>query len=166
MKNIFFVAIAGYLLTANAISAQVKKAEIIATGLTCSMCSNAIYKQLNTIAGVDSVITDLNTNTFVVYLKSDNKYAPNLFKENIEKAGFFIGSLVVTVPGSVINGNNPQFIPLGKSSPTNGEEIAIKIFDEGYVTQKEHKKYLKTYASVETYTKRKPDIFHYKIESK
>ena len=166
MKNIFFITLACCILTANATHAQVKKAEIIATGLTCSMCSNAIYKQLNTIVGVDSVLTDLNTNTFTVFLKPDNKYAPNLFKENIEKAGFFIGSLIVTVPGSVISGNANQFIPLGKNSPINEEEISIKIFDEGYVTQKEHKKYLKTFASVGTYSQNKADVFHYKIENK
>ena len=166
MKKKIYIAIASCILTANVIYAQVKKAEIIATGLTCSMCSNAIYKQLNTIVGVDSVLTDLNTNTFTVFLKPDNKYAPNLFKENIEKAGFFIGSLIVTVPGSVISGNANQFIPLGKGSPINEEEISIKIFDEGYVTQKEHKKYLKTFASVGTYAQKKPDVFHYKIEAK
>ncbi|MFN6071294.1 MAG: heavy-metal-associated domain-containing protein, partial [Bacteroidota bacterium] len=69
MKKKIFIAIASCILTANVIYAQVKKAEIIATGLTCSMCSNAIYKQLNTIVGVDSVLTDLNTNTFTVFLK-------------------------------------------------------------------------------------------------
>jgi copper chaperone CopZ len=166
MKNIFLITLASFLLAANTTFAQVKKAEIIATGLTCSMCSNAIYKQLNTIVGVDSVLTDLNTNTFTVFLKPDNKYAPSLFKENIEKAGFFIGSLIVTVPGSVITGNADQFIPLGKGSPLSEEEISIKIFDEGYVTQKEHKKYLKTFASVGTYAQKKPDVFHYKIENK
>lgn len=166
MKKIIFIAIGSFLLTANIVFAQVKKAEIIATGLTCSMCSNAIFKQLNTIVGVDSVLTDLNTNTFTVFLKPDNKYAPSLFKENIEKAGFFIGSLIVTVPSSVVSGNANQFIPLGKGSPVIEEEISIKIFDEGYVTQKEHKKYLKTYASVGTYAQKKADVFHYKIENK
>lgn len=165
MKKIV-LAIGSFLLTANIVFAQVKKAEIIATGLTCSMCSNAIFKQLNTIVGVDSVLTDLNTNTFTVFLKPDNKYAPNLFKENIEKAGFFIGSLIVTVPAAVITENANQFIPLGKFSPNSGEEISIRIFDEGYVTQKEHKKYLKTFASIGTYKLKKPDVFHYKIDNK
>jgi copper chaperone CopZ len=46
--------------------AQISKAEIIATGLTCSMCSNAINKQLKTLPEVVTVETDLNTNTFTV----------------------------------------------------------------------------------------------------
>ena len=166
MKNIFFIAIVNVLLTMNASFAQVRKAEILATGLTCSMCSNAIYKQLSSITGVDSVLTDLNTNTFTVFLKPDNKYAPNIFKENIEKAGFFIGSLIVTMPSSVVKENASQFIPIGKFSPGEEKELAIKIFDEGYITQKEYKKWSKTLASVETYSSKKPDIFHFKLENK
>ena len=52
MKSIFFIAIVNVLLTMNASFAQVRKAEILATGLTCSMCSNAIYKQLTTLEHV------------------------------------------------------------------------------------------------------------------
>lgn len=166
MKKIFFIALVNVLLTMNPSFAQVRKAEILATGLTCSMCSNAIYKQLSSIKGVDSVLTDLNTNTFTVFLKPDNKYAPNIFKENIEKAGFFIGSLIVTMPASVVKENASQFIPIGKFSPGEEKELAIKIFDEGYITQKEYKKWSKTLASVETYSSKKPDIFHFKLENK
>jgi hypothetical protein len=35
--------------------AQMQKAEIKATGLTCSMCSNAINKQLKAMSGVTTV---------------------------------------------------------------------------------------------------------------
>ena len=50
-------------------NAQIIKAEIRATGLTCSMCSNAINKQLKSMTEVVNVETDLNTNTFTVTLK-------------------------------------------------------------------------------------------------
>jgi hypothetical protein len=46
-------------------NAQISKVEIRATGLTCSMCSNAIYKQLESIPEVETVETDLNTNTLL-----------------------------------------------------------------------------------------------------
>ena len=62
------------------------------------MCSNAINKQLKATVGVDSVSTDLNTNTFTVYFKKESKVMPKVLKEGVEKAGFFIGSLVITVP--------------------------------------------------------------------
>jgi copper chaperone CopZ len=166
MKNIFFIALVHVLLAASNSFAQIKKAEILATGLTCSMCSNAIYKKLSTISGVDTVLTDLNTNIFTVYLHPDNKYAPNIFKENIEKAGFFIGSLKVTMPASAIKDRTDQFIPIGKFEPGEDSELSIKIFDEGYITQKEYKKWSKTLASIESYAAKKPNKYHFKLEGK
>jgi len=47
-------------------NAQITKVEIMATGLTCSMCSNAINKQLKTIDEVENVDIDLNKNLFIV----------------------------------------------------------------------------------------------------
>ena len=83
-------------------NAQIVKAEIRATGLTCSMCSNAINKQLKSMPEVANVETDLNTNTFTVTLKEGNSLTPKVFKEKVEKAGFFIGSLVLTTKTETI----------------------------------------------------------------
>ena len=84
------------MVFANA-EAQITKAEIVATGLTCSMCSNAINKQLKSLTEVDSVVIDLNTNTFVVHLKKEAMISPRILKERVEKAGFFVGSMIVTM---------------------------------------------------------------------
>lgn len=70
-------------------NAQISKAEIRATGLTCSMCSNAINKQLKSLPEVVNVETDLNTNTFTVTLVEGNTLSPKIFKEKVEKAGFY-----------------------------------------------------------------------------
>jgi copper chaperone CopZ len=67
--------------------AQISKAEIIATGLTCSMCSNAINKQLKTLPEVVTVETDLNTNTFTVTLKEGNDLSQKYLRKS-GKAGF------------------------------------------------------------------------------
>lgn len=73
--NIKFIAVALVLLLTGVNSyAQTTKVEIMATGLTCSMCSNAINKQLKSYTEVDSIGTDLNTNTFTVYFKKTNHY--------------------------------------------------------------------------------------------
>ena len=71
-------------------NAQIVKAEIRATGLTCSMCSNAINKQLKSMPEVADVATDLNTNTFTVMLKEGNDLNPKVFKDKVEKALFFL----------------------------------------------------------------------------
>ncbi len=61
-------------------NAQIAKVEIMATGLTCSMCSNAINKQLKTLAEVEKVDIDLNKNLFLITLKKDNQLTPKTFR--------------------------------------------------------------------------------------
>ena len=76
---------------------QITKAEIVATGLTCSMCSNAINKQLKALPQVENVATNLDTNTFTVTLKKKNNITPQQLKQSVEKAGFFVGSMIITL---------------------------------------------------------------------
>lgn len=163
MKNINTLKIiVALLLIVNAtnVKAQIIKAEIRATGLTCSMCSNAINKQLKTLTQVVNVETDLNTNTFTVTLSKDNDLTPNVFKEKVEKAGFFIGSLIITVPTIMTNSNAYIFV---EKENTNTEELQIKILDKGYVTDKEYKKLMKSLKKIESYSLNNEDDYHIKI---
>lgn len=173
MKNINlkFIGIACFVLMTSVKSySQISKAEIIATGLTCSMCSNAINKQLKATVGVDSVSTDLNTNTFTVYFKKESKIKPRVLKEGVEKAGFFIGSLVITVPtenlkieeDKTISLNGSTFVLLNEEIKKNNGETKLKIYDKGYVTQKEHKKLLKTFSKTVSYPVENEDDYHIK----
>lgn len=141
-------------------NAQIVKAEIRATGLTCSMCSNAINKQLKTVPEVVNVEIDLNSNTFTVTLKEGNELSPKIFKEKVEKAGFFIGSLVVTAKPETIAKNSYILV---NDRPNNVTEIQFQVVDKGYVTEKEYKKLSKSYKNVETYASNNEDDFHIKI---
>ena len=171
MKNINFIAIAClFLITSIKSYSQISKAEIIATGLTCSMCSNAINKQLKATVGVDSVSTDLNTNTFTVYFKKESKIMPRILKEGVEKAGFFIGSLVITIPtenlkiegDKTISLNGSTFVLLSEELKNSNGETKLKVYDKGYVTQKEHKKLLKTFSKTASYPLDNEDDYHIK----
>ncbi len=144
--------------------AQISKIEIQATGLTCSMCSNAINKQLKSLSEVENVTTDLNTNTFVVYLKPNNSVTPKTIKDSVEKAGFFIGTMVVTLDSAYLNSNDARFIPLEEKATTDAKEIKISVLNKGYVTQKEFKKLVKKYAKNTSYSSLNPEVFHYKLE--
>lgn len=158
----FIIVVLLALVSRTASYSQISKAEIRATGLTCSMCSNAINKQLKKITEVDSVTTDLNTNTFVVYLKKENALSPKVFKESVEKAGFFVGSLEVTMATDQLK-SNPNYI-LADAKEINSNDVAVvRILDKGYVTEKEHKKLLKTYSKTATYALNNEDDFHIKI---
>ena len=168
MKNKFFLII---LLFGFSISnAQIVKAEIIATGLTCSMCSNAINKQFKALAQVDKVETDLNTNTFTVFLKKDANITPRILKERVEKAGFFVGSMVVTMSfenlkisdNFSVNQDNLSLVFIDSKAKTLNGETRVKILDKGFVTQKEYKKLSKLYAKYPSYAFENEDNYHLK----
>lgn len=173
MKNINLksIGIACLILMTSVESySQISKAEIMATGLTCSMCSNAINKQLKATIGVDSVSTDLNTNTFTVYFKKESKIMPKVLKEGVEKAGFFIGSLIITMPAEslkteankTISVNGSTFVLLNEELINSNGETKVRVFDKGYVTQKEHKKLLKTFSKTASYSLDNDDDYHIK----
>lgn len=141
-------------------NAQIVKAEIRATGLTCSMCSNAINKQLKSMPEVANVETDLNTNTFTVTLKESNNLSPKTFKEKVEDAGFFIGSLLITAKPELIS--NGSYILMNTNSNKSGD-IKFQVLDKGYVTEKEFKKLSKSNKDVATYSANDEDDFHIKF---
>jgi len=160
--NTYILLVSIVLLVSTTANAQISKVEIRATGLTCSMCSNAINKQFKKLAEVDSVATDLNTNTFVVYLKKDNKLSPNVFKESVEKAGFFVGSFEVTMPLEQLKSNS-NYILIEANEAKSNNEVVVRIFDKGYVTEKEYKKLLKSYSKTATYALNNEADYHIKI---
>ena len=159
------------LLSFNApLTAQISKAEIVATGLTCSMCSNAINKQLTAMTDVDSVGIDLNTNTFTVYLKKNNTVTPKLFKQRVEKAGFFIGSLVLTMAFDNLKVDNNVAVKkegyvlifVETKTKTLTGETKVKVLDKGYITLKEHKKMAKSLSKLPSYAVENEDDYHLK----
>ena len=159
--NIKYSALIVLMVMFSAVSnAQISKAEIVATGLTCSMCSNAINKQLKSMPEVKDVEIDLNSNTFIVSLAENNSLSPSIFKEKVEKAGFFIGSLIVTVDAETLKKNSFVVVD-GKES--KNKEVQIQVLDKGYVTDKEFKKLSKSYKNSSTYAMNNEKDFHIKI---
>ena len=160
INNIYLLVGAVIMLVSTNTYAQIVKAEIRATGLTCSMCSNAINKQLKSLPEVVNVETDLNTNTFTVTLAEANTLSPKVFKDKVEKAGFFIGSLVLTTKAETIK--QGAYVLVNNAS-SNNTEVQIQILDKGYVTEKEFKKLSKSLKNIVTYNSTNEDDFHIKI---
>ena len=158
--NIKFIAVALVLLLTGVKSySQTTKVEIMATGLTCSMCSNAINKQLKSYTEVDSIGTDLNTNTFTVYFKKDKSLQPKVLKNAVEKAGFFVGSMVLTAKfhtdkiedNTTLKIDDATYNFIDIKNPVAHAEAKYRILNKGFVTQKEYKKLLKSYAKYPAY---------------
>ncbi len=149
MKPLVKTMVATFLLLSINSFSQIVKTEIVATGLTCSMCSNAINKQLKKNSEVEKVTTDLNSNTFTIFFKENAKTTPQNLKESIQKAGFFVGEMKVTyqvkkqktIPNKMITLDNIQVVTLNEKPLLINGLVVFKIFNQGYLIQKEFKKF-------------------------
>jgi copper chaperone CopZ len=86
MKNIFMLVA---IFISMATKAQVMKVYLQASGLTCSMCSNAINKSLKTLDFVDKIDADVKRYTFELSFKSNSSVDFGKIKRKVEDAGFF-----------------------------------------------------------------------------
>ena len=73
--------------------AQIKSAEILASGLTCSMCSKAIYKALDKIPFVDTVKVNIETSTYIVDFKKGETVQIEQLRDAVYDAGFAIDKM-------------------------------------------------------------------------
>ncbi len=146
MKKI--IIIITILLIVKGTKAQIIKAELIATGLTCSMCSFATQKQLQTITFIDSIATDLNHTTFILFFKKDAIVDFVTIKNKVEDAGFSVGSLICTFvfSGQKVENNfhyqyqNTLFHFMETKPQILNGKVRLKIIDKGFLSAKEFKK--------------------------
>lgn len=146
MKNIISALL--FLLVGLGSKAQFNKAELQASGLTCSMCSNAINKALKTLPFVESVQTDLNKNLFTIVFKKDLQPDFDAISKKVEDAGFAVAKFWVS--GNVkdlsidpdthveLNGLNLHFMNV-KPQTLNGP-ARFQVIDRHFVLAKDYKK--------------------------
>lgn len=128
--------------------AQVKKISLQASGLTCSMCSNSIFKSLKTVDFIDKVEPDIKTSTFDISLKPGSAVDFDLLRKKVEDAGFFVASFRVTMEfdkqalanDSHVEMNGLLFHFLNISNQTLDGEQTVKLLDKGFVPVKEYKR--------------------------
>ncbi len=149
MKKLMIQLLCVVLLTVSAkTQAQISKVTIQASGLTCSMCSKAIYKSLKSLDAVDSVAPVIKNSSFEVYFKQGGIADFDALKAKVEDAGFFVAKFYavllfsntaaakdahVTVDGKTLHLLN------AKGQVLDGEKT-IRIVDKGFVSSKEYKK--------------------------
>jgi len=145
MKKIFFAFAFLFFIKANA---QVTKVSLQASGLTCSMCSNAINKALKTLDFVEKVQADVSSSTFAIIIKPGSTVNFDLLKKKVEDAGFFVASMVVTLNVNQVDVSNDAHVDIEGTmfhflntdkKQLNGE-TSFKILDKGFVSAKEFKK--------------------------
>ncbi len=131
-----------------AASAQIKSAKLQASGLTCSMCSNAINQALESLPFVEKVISNIKESSFSISFKPEAAVSIDELREKVEEAGFSVAdlSLVIDLTGVVLkpdthlqaSGFNFHILKTDVSTGTSNHRI--KLVDKGFVTNKIFKK--------------------------
>ncbi len=136
------------LVLSFSVQAQVTKVFLQASGLTCSMCSRAIYKSLTTLNFVDSVEANIKNSTFDVKIKPGFAADFDQLKQMVEDAGFSVTSFLAVVQFNnvktatddhvLVDGRNLHFLNI-RQQVLNGSKT-IRVLDKGFVSSKEFKK--------------------------
>lgn len=157
MKKIFYPVVFLLMLYQSAAS-QFTKALLRADGVTCSLCSKAIDKQLHKIDFIDSTITDIDNAGFVLYFNKDKVVDFDKIKKGVEDAGFSVGMLKATFnfnnrlmdTNSCFNYQNSIFCFLDVSPRVLNGEVTLQIIDKGFIPNKEYAKYAAKLAAHKT----------------
>lgn len=157
MKNLIFILTLVFVSLNT--SAQFSKAELQVNGLTCSMCSLATQKQLQTLDFIDSIGTDLNQTIYILYFKKGADTDADQIRKKVEDAGFSVGSLTFTIAIETMKvENNAQYVYkdavyqfMNIESQTLNGNVNFKVIDKGFITDKEYKNYLKAASKYPAY---------------
>ncbi len=146
MKRIIFIMA---LLCYNIANAQIKHIDLTASGLTCSMCSKAIYNALLKVKYIDKIDVNIEASTYSISVKNDAPVEIDAIKKAVQDAGFAVASMKITanIPSTTIEndthldiaGNTVHFVNVAKKDFSG--DLTFKIVDKNYVTIAEHKKY-------------------------
>ena len=145
MKNLLIAFAILFFIKAEA---QVTKVNLQASGLTCSMCSNAINKALKSLDIVENVKADVSSSTFEITFKPSSAINFDMLKKKVEDAGFFVAKMIVTLNVNQVEVSNDAHVDISgmmyhflntDKKQLNGE-TSFKILDKGFVSAKEFKK--------------------------
>ena len=148
MKKKLLILLVGIAITVVS-SAQITKATLQASGLTCAMCARAVYQNLESLPFIEKVDTDLNASSFLLIFKTGMNVDLDALSKKVQDAGFSVASLVVTMKVDAIQIENDKHFLLNniafhfvniKSQKINGE-FSFRLVDNGFVSAKEFKKY-------------------------
>lgn len=141
------IACIACMLTFSA-SAQINKISLQAAGLTCSMCSNSIFKALKTLDFVESVDANIKNSSFDISFKTGGKVDFDAIKTKVDKAGYSVAKFYAYINVDNISVTNDEHVALQgltfhfmgiKNQILNGI-VKLQVLDKGFVTAKEYKK--------------------------
>ncbi|MEP6712299.1 MAG: heavy-metal-associated domain-containing protein [Ferruginibacter sp.] len=156
MKTIFLFIATAFSV---ALNAQVTKVNLKASGLTCSMCSNAINKALKTLDFIESVVADIKTYTFEISFKANSTVDFDKIKSKVEGAGFSISGFTAFINFKKVQLKHDESVTIDNKTllfVNIHEQVLdgikeIKILNKGFISPKEYRKNNYPYSSPGTY---------------
>ncbi len=158
MKKIILIVFS--LLIAASSFAQIKSATLSASGLTCSMCSKAIFKALGKVPSVKTVDADIEGSKYKITFKDGAPVVLDDLKKAVEGAGFSVASLQVTAnfpPTAIANDTHIEYGGatyhfLRVPAATISGEQTFTVVDKKFLPDAEYRRYAKftTMKCVET----------------
>ena len=148
MKTLLIIA--ALLLSATSY-AQIQSASLTASGLTCSMCSKAIYKALLKVPAIQKVDVDIEKSAYAITFKPNAAVSPEALKKAVEGAGFAVAELTMTaeMPKTVI-GSDTKLTLQGATYRfirANGKTVQgtqrFTVVDKAYLSSVAWKRYAK-----------------------
>ena len=130
---------------------QVKNVSLQAAGLTCSMCSNAVYKSLSKVPFVKEVKSDIKNSTYNLEFKEGQSVDFDALKKAITDAGFSVALLKADIDFNNVIVENDAHVNLGGKTfhflnvakqTLNGIKT-VTIVDKNFVTNTAYKKFSK-----------------------
>ena len=148
MKTIKLFSIIMLIFAAQVSAQQISTADLQVTGLTCSMCSNATQKSLETLGFINSVKPDLNKNIFVLNFKKGADINLDMVRKKVQDAGFSVGGLTADFTfnqvkvddkgQAIVDGNVYRFVN-AKNKTLNGT-VKASVIDKNFISGSAFKK--------------------------
>lgn len=146
MKKLVLILCLFAVISANA---QLSHAKLVASGLTCSMCSKAIYEALVKVNGIETVKANIKESSYDIIFQQGAATSPDDIRKAVEDAGFSVAKLQITLNFSnldvkndahaSVDGFNLHFLGV-QPQILSGEKV-LTVVDKNFVNAKEFKKY-------------------------
>jgi copper chaperone CopZ len=145
MKKIFLLLICCWTISANA---QVQKVNLQASGLTCAMCSKAIYKAVSAISFVDTVFVNIEASTYDIRFNKDATPQFDQIAKAVVDAGFSVANLTVVADFNKQSVDKNRFVTLdgiqykimGTPPTTLQGSKKLQVIGKQYMLPKDFKK--------------------------
>ena len=155
MKSLHIYMLVFGLLSQSVVRSQIQSVSLQASGLTCSMCSRAIYKSLKKLPSVEKVQEDIAHSSYHIQFKDAQKVSLADLKKAVLDAGFSVAWMEVKARFNNVEVANDSALQLDdftfffvdiQKQKLNGERKLL-ILDKDYLLDKDRKKYLGTFES-------------------